>query len=193
MNGRIWHKISYVTAHLTVFVVTCVLLGAFYVQFVEGEFPCPLCILQRMAMMLAVMGPALMLMRGRRHRALNLGQFTTAFGLTILGAVLGSAVSIRQILLHIMPGQTGYGSPVFGLYLYSWALVVFVVLLLDAGIHLTFAKDVVPDEPKSPHIVSKFVTGLFGLVVAANAIAVFIEAGFHLFLPGNPDAYRLFM
>ncbi|MCH7949854.1 MAG: disulfide bond formation protein B, partial [Candidatus Dadabacteria bacterium] len=31
--------------------ISGVLLGAYYIQFVDGESPCPLCLLQRIAML----------------------------------------------------------------------------------------------------------------------------------------------
>lgn len=191
MSSEIFRKISWVTAHLTVLVVTGVLIGAFGVQFVGREFPCPLCILQRMGMILAVMGPAWMIAVGNRHEKIDQVVFTRAFGMTVLGSILGGAISIRQILLHIEPGNPGYGSPVWGLHLYTWALLVFAALLLDAGIHMTFVRYDVPIVPHRRRIISKLVLWLFWLTVLANAIAVLVEAGFHLFLPANPTSYRL--
>lgn len=191
MSHRYLRQASYITAHLTVLVVSCVLLGAFGVQFIEGEFPCPLCILQRMAMILAVLGPAWMIAAGDRRKSIGSEEFATAFGMTVLAALLGCTISIRQILLHIEPGNPGYGSPVFGLHLYTWALLVFVALLLDAGIHLTFVREDVPIVPAHPPILSKLVLWLFCLVILVNAVTVFVQAGFHLFLPDNPTSYRL--
>ncbi len=43
-------------AHLNILTICGVLAGAFVVQFGQGEFPCPLCVLQRMAMMLCALG-----------------------------------------------------------------------------------------------------------------------------------------
>ncbi len=192
MSPTFLRHLSYGTAHLTVVVVCGVLFGAFVVQFGLGEAPCPLCILLRMAMILAIMGPAWMIAIGHRREKIDADQFTTAFGMTVLGSVLGAAISIRQILLHIEPGNPGYGSPVFGLHLYTWALLVFVALLLDAAIHLIFIREDVPIVPKPPRLLSKLVLWLFGLIVFANAAAVFAEAGFHWFLPDNPTEYLLF-
>jgi disulfide bond formation protein DsbB len=192
VNPQLLRHVSYITAHLTVLVVTAVLIGAFVVQFAAGEFPCPLCILQRMAMMLAALGPAWMIAVGHRHSRVDPRDFTCAFGMTVLGAILGSAISIRQILLHIQPGDVGYGSPVFGLHLYTWALLVFVALLVDAGIHLIFIRQDVPITPKHPSILSKWVLWLFWIVILINAIAVFAEAGWNPFLSDNPTAYLLF-
>lgn len=192
MSSHAFRYVSWVTAHLTVLVVTGVLIGAFGVQFIGREFPCPLCILQRMAMMLAVIGPAWMITAMRREGHVSADMFTTAFGMTVLGAILGAAISIRQILLHIEPGNPGYGSPVWGLHLYTWALIVFVCLLVDAGVHLIFVRDDVPLVPRHPRIVSDVVLWLFWITIAANALAVFAEAGLHWFLPANPTSYRLF-
>jgi disulfide bond formation protein DsbB len=192
VSATFLRHLSYITAHLTVLVVTAVLLGAFSVQFLAGEFPCPLCILQRMAMMLAVSGPVWMIAVGHRQGRVDPNAFTAAFGMTVLGSILGAAISIRQILLHIAPGDPGYGSPVFGMHLYTWALLVFVALLLDAGIHLTFVRSDVPIEPKHPPILSKLVLWLFWLVIAGNAVAVLAEAGFNAYLPDNPTSYLLF-
>ncbi len=192
MTNLFIRQASFITAHLTILVVSCVLLGAFSVQFIGQEYPCPLCILQRMAMILAVAGLAQMIAMGNRKGQIEPAEFTTAFGLMVLGSVLGAAISIRQILLHIAPGDPGYGSPVFGIHLYTWALLVFVALLISAGIHLGFVRDAVPIVPKQPSILSKLVLWLFWLVILVNAVSVFAQSGFHLFLPDNPTSYRLF-
>jgi hypothetical protein len=46
--------------------------------------------------------------------------------MSVIAAVGGACISIRQILLHIVPPDPGYGDPVLGLHLYTWALLVFV-------------------------------------------------------------------
>ena len=192
MNSNWIRHGSYITAHLTVLVVSVVILSAFYVQFVGKEFPCPLCYLQRMAMILAVLGPARMIAVGQRKGQIGGFVFTTGFGMTVLSSILGAAISIRQILLHIAPGDPGYGEPVMGLHLYTWALLVFVCLLVDAGIHLTFIREDIPIVPLHPPILSKIVLWLFIFVIVSNMIAVFVQTGFHWFLLDNPTSYRLF-
>ena len=192
MNNSLIRHISYITAHLTVLVTCGVVLGAFFVQFVEKEFPCPLCYLQRMAMILAVLGPARMIAIGHRKGRIGGGAFTTGFGMTVLDSLLGACISIRQILLHIQPGDPGYGDAVFGLHLYTWALIVFACLLIDAGIHLVFIREDVPIEPLHPPILSRLVLWLFLLVIVANIVAVFCQTGFHWFMVDNPTSYRLF-
>ena len=98
--------------------------AAFAVQFWSGEPPCPLCVMQRIALMLVALGPLHILLHayaaGLTARAAALGQ-----GMGIIGAVLGAVAAGRQILLHILPRDPGFGSPVFGLHLYTWCFITF--------------------------------------------------------------------
>ena len=177
-------RITYTLAHFYVLALVGVLLGAFGVQFIEGELPCPLCYLQRMGMALAAIGPCLVILHGVRVRF---------FGMTIVAALLGGSISARQILLHVCSTtDPGYGSAVMGMHLYSWAFVVFFVMVLVSGIHLWTMKEGETYRPTRLSGFSKFVLGLFALVLAANAVIVFLEAGWHWFLPGNPTDYRMF-
>ena len=89
MSRPLLGQVSYVTTHLTVLVVSVILLAAFSVQFRDGEFPCPLCILQRMAMILAVVGPLQMILMGHRHKVIDSEMFATGWGMTVLAALLG--------------------------------------------------------------------------------------------------------
>lgn len=65
-------------AHFNVLVVCMVLLGAFSIQFVEQEIPCPLCILQRMAMMLCALGSAYIILQARAG-ALTVTDFAAGY------------------------------------------------------------------------------------------------------------------
>jgi hypothetical protein len=69
----------------------------------------------------------------------------------IIAALLGAAISARQILLHILPGDAGFGSAFLGLHFYSWAFLFFVSAMLAAGVMLTFNKQFAP-EAKAPTI-----------------------------------------
>jgi hypothetical protein len=118
----------------------------------------------------------------------------TGLGLAIVGALLGAAMSARQILLHIMPGDPGYGEPVLGLHLYTWAFISFVVVLLFAGVLLTFGTEFLPIRPTSRFgtVVAWIVIGIFLFTIVANLIAVFALEGFNWFLPDDPTGYELF-
>ena len=101
------------------FALIGVLAGSLHLQFGVGEQPCPLCMIQRSAMIGLAVGPMLNLVRGMRP---------AHYALSILAAIVGSFGSIRQILLHINdPMGSGYGPAFEGLHLYTWAEVTFAV------------------------------------------------------------------
>ncbi|UUO06508.1 disulfide bond formation protein B [Blastopirellula sp. J2-11] len=178
-------------AHFNVLAVSAVLLGAFGVQFGEQEIPCPLCMLQRMAMLLCALGSAYVILQARTGE-LSIPHFSAGYGMSILAAVCGAAISTRQVLLHIVPPDPGYGDPVFGLHLYTWALVVFVVVLIDSGLNLMFARELVTNQPLKFGVVSKGVIGLLGVIIIGNLLSVFCQEGFHWILPDDPARYELF-
>lgn len=182
-----WAQVAFVLAYIGV------LSGAMFVfQFGFGEFPCPLCITQRMGMMLSSLGAVFVIVSSLRGR-LSPSGFMTGLGMAILGALLGATMSIRQILLHIMPDDPGYGTPILGLHLYTWALVSFVVVLVFAGVLLTFGTEFLPVRPASKfgRVVAWVIIGIFVFTVAANMVVVFIEEGFNWYLPDNPTSYIL--
>jgi len=176
-------RITYRLAHLYVLALMGVLLGAFGIQLFMDEIPCPLCYLQRMGMALAAIGPCLVILHGVRVRF---------FGMTIVAALLGATISGRQILLHIASTtDPGYGTPVMGLHLYTWAFIVFATMIAVSGVHLWTMKEGETYRPTRLSRFSKIVLGLFAVILLANVVSVFIEAGFHWFLPGNPTEYQL--
>lgn len=185
------HRLGFWIAHFNVVVVCLVLLGAFSIQFVEQEIPCPLCILQRMAMMLCALGSTYIILQARSG-SLAVADFAAGYGMSILGAVCGAAISTRQILIHIVPPDPGYGDPVMGLHLYTWALVVFMVVLIDSGLNLILIRELVTDRPLEFKWPSKAVTGLMGAVIVANTVSIFCQEGLHWILPDDPKRYELF-
>jgi disulfide bond formation protein DsbB len=161
-----------------------VLLGAYYIQFVEGEFPCPLCLLQRLAMLGIAFGAMLNLRFGIRTRH---------YGISLLSAIFGASVSIRQILLHIDPSDSGYGSPVLGMHLYTWAFIVFAVVILFIGIMMFFETQFEDSsENRSAKSIGWFIKAVFFLVVliaAVNVVTTFLECGLGQ-CPDNPTSYK---
>jgi hypothetical protein len=127
------------------------------------------------------------------RRTLSPSDFMTGLGLAIVGALLGSVMSTRQILLHILPGDPGYGEPILGMHLYTWALVSFFVVLAFAGVLLTFGTEFMPIAPATPVLrwVVWAVVGLFLFTIAANLVVVFVEEGFNWYLPDDPTQYEL--
>ena len=185
------NRFGFLIAHLNILTICAVLVGAFVVQSGQGEFPCPLCVLQCMAMMLCALGPAYVIMKARAGEV-KTTDFATGYGMSVIAAVAGAFISIRQILLHIVPPDPGYGDPVLGLHLYTWALLVFVAKIIAAGLNLVFARELEPRGEIKSGFFSRLVLWLFGTIIAANAVAVFAEEGLHWTLPDDPDSYRLF-
>jgi hypothetical protein len=95
------------------------------------------------------------------------------------------------VLLHIVPPDPGYGEPVMGLHLYTWALITFVVVIVFCGISMIFADALVPRGVQFG-LVSKLTLGLFLLIVAAELVTTFFLEGFNWFLPDDPSGYELF-
>lgn len=170
-----------------------VLAGAFVSQFAAGEPPCPLCVMQRIAMMLAMLGPCVVLVRARRG-GLTAEEIGTGAGIAILASVLGAAVSLRQVSLHILPGDPGFGAPVMGMHLYTWAFVAFACNITAAGVQLAALPWFAPKAPSAviaPRLATVTVAAV-GVMLVANILSVIAEAGFAWHLPDNPTTYLLF-
>lgn len=179
--------------HLWVLAYSGVMLGAFTIQFVGGEFPCPLCMLQRCGMILSTIGALWIIMQARRGE-LTAVRYAQGLGMGVLGAAAGALVSVRQILLHIKPGDPGYGEPVLGMHLYTWALITFYVVILFVAVVSMLAPVGIPEAPTragAQRTISTLIVGLFALVVAANVIAIIFLEGFAWVLPDDPTGYNL--
>lgn len=164
------------------YAVVAVLAAAFAIQFALNNLPCPLCLLQRVAFTIIALGLIYNLRYGPRARG---------YGIVLLGAAFGGAVSVRQILLHIAPGDPGYGAPVFGLHDYTWAAIVFAVAIVATAVGLLFDKALDADPaPRPLGRVAWIAIGLAVAVTAANAIFALLECGFAV-CPDNPVSYQL--
>ena len=179
--------------HLWVLAYSGVMLGAFTIQFVGGEYPCPLCMLQRYGMILSTIGALWIIMQARRGE-LTPVRYAQGLGMGVLGAAAGALVSVRQILLHIKPGDPGYGEPVLGMHLYTWALITFYIVILFVAVVSMLAPAGIPEAPTgagAQRTISTIIVGLFVLVVAANVIAIIFLEGFAWVLPDDPTGYNL--
>jgi len=166
-------------------IISGVLLGAYYVQFFMGEFPCPLCLLQRLGMLGVAFGALLNLRYGLRP---------AHYGVSLISAVFGACVYVRQILLYIVPGTgaSGYGSSVFGLHLYTWAFIVFSVAILLIAIMMLFDKQFEDKaQTDTSHCQTKLIHSLsilLVLIAAANVLTTYLECGPGQ-CPANPVSY----
>jgi disulfide bond formation protein DsbB len=169
---------------LSLYAVALLLAGAFAAQLLLHELPCPLCLLQRVMFALLAVGPILNIRFGPRpgHYALSL-----------LVAIAGMAVSARQVLLHIMPGDAGYGAAMLGLHFYSWALIGFATAIVLLSAILLFDSQFSNDGAAVPAATSSFACAAVGLMIALtalNVISTLLECGFGA-CADNPVVYEL--
>lgn len=162
-----------------------VVTGAYIFQFVLHELPCPLCLLQRLGMLGAAFG---LLMNVR------FGLRPSHYAMAVLSALFGAAVSVRQILLHIVPvaGQpTGYGTPLFGLHVYTWALLIFLVTILAAAVLLLYNRQFRDSRVLPLTAYHSFVYWFIIVLAAANALTTLLQCGV-LPCPDDPVEYLFF-
>lgn len=192
-RGGFWGFITFWGLHAWVLAYTVVMLSAFFIQFVKGEFPCPLCMLQRYGMILATIGALFVIMQARRG-TLTVARYAQGLGMGLLGVLAGASVSVRQIELHILPGDPGYGEPFLRLHLYTWAFVTFTIVMVYVGVMLVLMPRGIPQAPAPGSALWKVSTVIvlaFIAVVAANVVAIIFLEGFAAVLPDDPDSYTL--
>jgi len=192
-GGGLWGFITYWGLHAWVLAYSVVMLSAFYIQFVMGEFPCPLCMLQRYGMILATIGALFVIMQARRG-VLTTARYAQGLGMGLIGVLAGASVSVRQIELHILPGDPGYGAPFLRLHLYTWAFVTFAIVMIYVGVMLILMPRGIPHAPpvgSAARKVSTAIIWIFIGVVAANVIAIIFLEGFAPVLPDDPASYNL--
>lgn len=165
--------------------VCAVLAMAFYGQFTQDELPCPLCLLQRVATVAVLCGLMLNVVKGPKP---------DHYSIMIISASYGAAVSLRQISLHIVPGTGSYGVPFMGMHYYTWAFLVFALIILGTAIIAAYStqyhkQKFIPFGEQSG--IAKVAIVVSVVFVAMNAIVTFAECG-PLQCPDNPTSYWLF-
>lgn len=163
--------------------VSGILWFAFGWQLVLEELPCPLCLLQRAGFAMVGIGLLLNVCFGSRP---------LYYGIVVISALAGMVSAVRQVLLHIAPGDPGFGSPFLGLHFYTWAAVAFFALLVWSGLVLMF--DDMASSPESggrrtPGWLGKLAIAAFLSILLINAVSTTLECGFGP-CPDNPTEYQ---
>jgi disulfide bond formation protein DsbB len=164
--------------------VSGLLIVAFGYQFVSGELPCPLCLLQRAAFVAVGVGLTL---------NLCVGNHSSHYAMTILSAVAGGVIAAKQILLHIVPGTGSFGSALFGAHFYSWAFLAFAIIIVGTALMLMVEPNTTAaDASRSPPTILGRLSVLLFLVLAlANGFSTVAECEGGL-CPDNPTTYQMF-
>src|SRR3982751_4242588 len=147
----------------SLYALALVLAAAFAAQLVLGELPCPLCLLQRVQFAMLAIGPILNIRFGPRP---------SHYALSLLAAVAGAVASTRQVLLHILPGDAGYGSALLGYHYYTWALIGFIAAIVLLAAVLLFDRQFEDDGAALPVDGGAFAQIAVWLVIALTAANV---------------------
>jgi len=168
---------------LGLYALALILAAAFAAQLLLHELPCPLCLLQRIQFTALAIGPILNIRFGPRP---------SHYALSLLAAVAGAAFSTRQILLHILPGDAGYGSALLGYHYYTWALIGFAAAILLLAAVLLFDRQFVDSAapPAAPGAFARIAVWLVIALTAANAGSALLECGFGA-CADDPSVYEL--
>ena len=168
---------------LSLYALALVLAAAFTAQLLLHELPCPLCLLQRLQFTALAIGPIMNIRWGPRP---------SHYALSLLAAAVGMAFSTRQVLLHIMPGDAGYGTALLGYHYYTLALIGFAAAIVLLAVMLLFDRQFEPDGAVPP-VANAFARAAVWLVIgltALNVVSTLLECGFGA-CAENPVVYEL--
>ncbi len=162
--------------------ISATLLVAFYYQIMINDLPCPLCLLQRVGLMLIGFGFLFNVRFGIKD---------IHYGFALIGCILTCSIAARQVFLHILPGDPGYGATFMGLHFYTWALITSLFAVVAIAILMMLSKDNINvEKPLSISIWGKFSIFLFAVMIVANLISTVLECGSGQ-CAENPTYYQL--
>jgi disulfide bond formation protein DsbB len=168
-------------------VLTGILTAAAVLQYAGGEIPCPLCLLERLAMFGIGYGVILNLRTGFAERNT---------GISLVFAVLLLIIAARQTLLDIYPrpGHEYIGSAILGLHMPVWSVVIALCVLAAFALKLTILggddhrrANPIDSFPVLP-AVARVLTGALILLCAVNFVSVIVQCGFG---ECHTEGYRL--
>lgn len=153
-------------------VIAGILTTAMTLQYAWGEIPCPLCLLQRVAMFGVCFGIILQFRHGFSYRNTGLSMVFSLFLLI---------VSVRQTLLDIYPrpGHEYIGSAVFGMHMPVWSVLIAVALLTAFAIQLIVWGNQVQwcEKPISRLPLLRVLATILSLYVIAIGVVNFVSVG----------------
>jgi disulfide bond formation protein DsbB len=153
--------------------IAAILTTAMVLQYYGGEIPCPLCLLQRVAMFGVCFG----IVRHFRD-----GYSARNDGFCMLFALLLLIVSVRQTLLDIYPrpGHSYIGSAVLGLHMPVWSVIIAVAILVAFAIKLVVLGGEYPREQQPSPTLGRMARLLSLYVIAIcliNFVSVIVQCG----------------
>jgi disulfide bond formation protein DsbB len=176
-SQRLLAWLNYVYLLLVMFVIAGILTAAMTLQYANGELPCPLCLLERVAMLGVCFG----IMLNFRH-----GFSYQNTGFSLLSAILLLVIAVRQSLLDIYPrpGHEYIGSAIFGIHMPVWSIIIALALLIAYAVKLaTLGGDEYLREAEVAEFpaIRKIADALSLYVIAIcviNLVSVVLQCGF---------------
>lgn len=165
---------------LALYAISSLLIVAFAMQLALNELPCPLCMMQRALFCALGVGFILNIQHGPR---------ASHYALSILAALLGSLIADRHILLHILPGDPGYGTAIAGMHYYTWAALVFEFAILVLTLLLIFDRNF-GARPAKVGLFAGTAIWLLVLLTMLNVLSTVLMCGFGE-CPDDPTRYLL--
>jgi disulfide bond formation protein DsbB len=151
-----------------------ILTAAMAIQFIGREIPCPLCLLERVAMFGCCFGLIHQLRNGGSQRGAGIG---------LVFSVLLLLISARQTLIDLVPrpGHAYIGGAIFGVHMPVWSVFIAVALLLGFALRLAIfgGLTTVPKVEGSNSRRLTYALGLYVIIICGiNCLSVLVQCGF---------------
>ena len=168
--------LNYTYLVLVMFVIAGILTAAMTLQYTKGELPCPLCLLERFAMLGVCFGIMMNFRRGFSYQNT---------GFSLLSAIFLLVFSVRQSLLDIYPrpGHEYIGSPVFGIHLPVWSIIIALVILIAYAIKMAiiggdeYLSAASVDEFPALRTIADILSAYVVVICVVNLVSVVVQCG----------------
>jgi disulfide bond formation protein DsbB len=159
---------------LMLLVLAGILTAAMAIQYVDRDIPCPLCLLQRVAMFGCCFG----LIHQLRSRDSQRGA-----GIGLVFSVLLLLISARQTLIDLFPrpGHAYIGGTVLGVHMPVWSVFIAVALLVGFAVRLAIfgGPRAAPKAEGSTLRRLTYALGLYVIIICGiNCLSVLVQCGF---------------
>lgn len=157
-------------------VIAGILTTAMTFQYVRGEVPCPLCLLERAAMFGVCFGIMLNFRHGFSYRNT---------GISLVFTILLLIVATRQTLLDIYPrpGHEYVGSAILGLHMPVWSIVIALALLAAYAVKMAvvggdeYLERAKPSSFPLIDTLAGFLSVYVMVILAINLVSAVLQCG----------------
>lgn len=174
LRTAIW--LNYLFLLAMMIVIAGILTAAMTFQYGKGELPCPLCLLERLAMFGVCFGIIQNFRNGFSYQNT---------GTSLLFATFLLIVATRQTLLDIYPrpGHEYIGSAILGIHMPVWSVIIALCILTAYALKLTFlgdSKHLAETRAGELPVIGKTasIVGLYVVALAiVNTVSVLVQCG----------------